>query len=84
MALATFLLYRAGRLGGVVGTIGAQELDIDYATEVDLPLKRQTSMLLYHGESDPLIEPHTASKSYEEFTEHGLNFTFEQEPGLDH
>ena len=40
IALASFLLYKRGRLGGVVGTGGAHKTKIDYKAEVDLPLKR--------------------------------------------
>ena len=41
-------------------------------------------MFLYHGASDPVIAAGAAAKSYEEFTEHQLDFTFEKEPGLEH
>ena len=40
VSVATFLLYQGGRLGGCVGLSGAHSTVIDYATEVDLPLKR--------------------------------------------
>ena len=83
ISLATFLLYPK-RLGGCVGLSGAHMLDLDYETEVDLPLKRQTKMFLYHGEDDPVISAVSTAKSYKEFREHKLDFTFEQEPGLAH
>ena len=54
ISLATFLLYPK-RLGGCVGLSGAHMLECDYDKEVDLPLKRQTKMFLYHGEDDPVI-----------------------------
>lgn len=41
-------------------------------------------MFLYHGEDDPMISATVAAKSYEEFDEHALDFTFEKEPGLEH
>jgi len=84
ISLATFLLYRAGRLGGCVGLSGGQSTIIDYDTEVDLPLKRQTKMFLYHGEDDEVIACENASKTYEEFHDLGLDFTFEKEAGLGH
>ena len=44
---------------------------LDYASnEVDLPLKRQTKIFLYHGEDDPLISVIKAEESYQEFKEH--------------
>ena len=39
---------------------------------------------MYHGDADPVIAADTAAKSYEEFTEHGIDYTFEREPGLVH
>lgn len=57
---------------------------MDYNTEVDLPLKRQTKMFLYHGEDDPVINCTVAQKSYEELTEHEFDFSFEKEAGLVH
>ena len=41
-------------------------------------------MFLYHGDDDPVINADLAAQSYEEFTEHGLDFTFEREAGLEH
>lgn len=41
-------------------------------------------MFLYHGEDDPMIAADLAEKSYEELSEHQLDFTFEKEPGLVH
>jgi len=60
ISLATFLLYRQGRLGGCVGLSGAHSAIIDYEHEVDMPLKKQTKMFLYHGEDDPVIAVETA------------------------
>ena len=84
ISIATFLLYQGGRLGGCVGLSGAHSTIIDYETEVDLPLKRQTKMFLYHGEDDQVIGAANAEKSYLELTDHKLDFTFEKEPGLEH
>lgn len=85
ITLATFLLYSKGQLGGVVGLSGCQSMAIDYASnEVDLPLKRQTKMFLYHGEDDPLISVITAEESYQEFKERQLDFSFQKESGLTH
>ena len=69
VSVATFLLYQSGRLGGCVGLSGAHSTVIDYATEVDLPLKRQTKVFLYHGEDDPLIAADLAALSYRELQE---------------
>ena len=41
-AMATFLLYKEGRLGGCATHSAAHLAIIDYAKEVDLELKRQT------------------------------------------
>lgn len=84
ISVATFLLYQGGRLGGCVGLSGCHSAVIDYANEVDLPLKRQTKMFLYHGEDDPVITVGSATKLYEEFGEHTLDFTYETEAGLKH
>lgn len=54
VSLASFLTYKAA-LGGVVGLSGMHALDLDWAKEVDVPLKKQTKVFLYHGKSDPLI-----------------------------
>ena len=57
-------MYSDGQLGGVVGLSGGQSLVIDYANEVDLPLKRLTKMFLYHGEDDNVIGVDQATQSY--------------------
>ena len=49
ISLASFLLYSEGRLGGCVGLSGSHSAIVDYNTEVNLPLKRQTKVFLYHG-----------------------------------
>lgn len=77
-------MYGGGRLGGCVGLSGAHSAILDYANEINLPLKRQSKVFLYHGADDEVIAAETAEKSYEEFTSHGLDFTFEKEPGLGH
>ena len=41
-------------------------------------------MFLYHGEADPMATVELAKKSYEIFKEKELDFTFEEEPGLEH
>ena len=55
---------------------GEHSAILDYENEVDLELKRKIKMFLYHGDADPLIEAGSAEKSYQEFTDHELNFTF--------
>ena len=84
ISLATFLLYRGGKLGGCASLGGLHVLQADYVSEVDLPLKRQTKMFLYHGEDDPAVKVETSIKSYKEFEQHHLDFTFETEKGLGH
>ena len=84
IALATFMLYKGGRLGGCVSCFGAHRVALDYANEVDLALKRQTKVLLYHGEADTNIKITEAMKSYEEFTTHQLDVEIEREPDLGH
>lgn len=54
VSLASFLTYKS-ILGGVVGLSGMHALDLDWAGEVDIELKKQTKVFLYHGKSDPLI-----------------------------
>lgn len=39
ISIATFLLYKGGRLGGCVGLSGIHVAIIDYKKEVDLTLK---------------------------------------------
>ena len=82
IALAAFLLYPDGRLGGCFGGSGSHALELDYASEVNVELKKQSKIMLYSGENDPMSEK--GEDSYQELTEQGLNFTFEKEPGCGH
>ena len=52
--------------------------------DIDIVLKQRTKMFLYHGEDDPTIPLAGAEFSYEEFKQHGLNYTLTTEPGLEH
>jgi predicted esterase len=54
VSIASFLTYKS-ILGGVVGLSGMHALDVDWSKEVDIELKKQTKVFLYHGKSDPLI-----------------------------
>ena len=64
ISLATFLQYKGGQLGGVVGLSGANCTHIKWDT-IDIELKKKTKMFLYHGAADTLIPFQVAVKSYE-------------------
>ena len=51
VTLATFLSYKKGPLGGIVGLIGVQSAEDQY-DKIDLDMKRKTPILLYNGEED--------------------------------
>ena len=69
IALATFLLFKDGQLGGVVGLSGTHGVPIDWDKQVDLELKRKTKIFLYHGEADPMLPLEIVKISYEIFKE---------------
>ena len=71
-------------MGGIVGLSGAHCTEIDWGKEVNIGLKKETKMFLYHGRSDPMISVTIARKSYEEFKDHGLDYSLEEESGLAH
>ena len=83
ISLASFLLFEQGRLGGVVGLSGQQAAEIDW-DKIDLDLKRKTKMFLYHGTDDPMLPVGLSEKTYAEFKDKKLDFTFEKEEGLEH
>ena len=82
ISLATFLLHRE-KLGGVVGCSGALCADIDWQT-VDLSLKKDSPMFIYHGTEDPMIPVALAEQSYAVMKEKGLEFEYTREPGMEH
>ena len=41
-------------------------------------------MFLYHGCDDSVLPVSLSEKTYVEFKDKGLDFTFEKEPGLEH
>ena len=83
ISLASFLLFDGGQLGGVVGLSGMQSAELDWG-KIDLDLKKKTKMFLYHGAADPLLPVDLTEKTYAEFKDKGLDFTFEKEQGLVH
>ena len=74
-AISTFLLYKAGRLGGCAVHSGAHLAIIDYEKEVDLDLKRQSQMCLYHGEADPTVTLELSKRTFAIFDELALNYS---------
>jgi len=83
MSLATFLMYKEGRLGGVVGASGAQIAAIDWSS-VDIEMKRNTPICLYHGSEDSILST-SAQKSYQIYLkDKGIDYSFIEEEGLDH
>ena len=83
-AMATFLLYSGGRLGGCAVHSGANLAIIDYEKEVDLELKRQSEICMYHGEADPTVTLELSKRTFAIFDEHQLNYTLTTEPDLKH
>ena len=83
VALAAFLQFKHGPLGGVVGLSGAHCADIAWSG-LDLQKLRKTKMFLYHGEADSVLPASLAERSYQMFKEKRLDCAFETEPGLGH
>lgn len=83
-AIATFLLYKSGQLGGCAVHSGAHLAIIDYANEVDLDLKRKTHMCLYHGEEDPTVTLNLTQRTFAIFDELKLNYSLTLEAELKH
>ena len=69
-AMATYLLYKAGRLGGCVTHSAANLATIDYESEVDLELKRQSEICMYNGGADPTVMPDLCLRTYAILDEH--------------
>ena len=64
VALATFLKFKGGRLGGVVGLNGAHHARINFSN-LDLPLKRKTPIFLNSGKADMLFPANISELSYQ-------------------
>ena len=77
-------MYGRGVLGGVVGHSGAHSCKIDYASEVDVEMKKKTPVWLYHGQDDPMIPCELAARSYAIFDELNIARKFRTEDGLEH
>jgi predicted esterase len=65
IALATFLQFSEGALGGLACYSGLMCTNIDWE-RVDLQLKKETPMFFYHGELDAMWPLDLAQRSYEE------------------
>ena len=52
--------------------------------QIDLELKRKTKIFLYHGTDDRVLPVSLSEKTYEEFGEKKLDYSFEKEEGLEH
>ena len=88
LALSTFVKksYPNGQLGGILGLSGMFALQVkDWSKDVgDIKAKAQVPVFLSHGTHDPMIPLHSAKLSYDHMKEHGLEFTFQEEYGLEH
>ena len=86
VALATFVDLIDYRIGGVVGLSGlwGYRIDGDWSEKMDLELKRQTPLFLYHGTADRRVSFHRAKMSYSLFEKHGFSFEFHAEENLGH
>ena len=83
ISLATFLQFKGGRLGGVVGLGGGIATDINLSRAM-MELKRKTKVFLSNGSADPIVPAILAKKSYKFFKINKFNYTHRIEPGLDH
>jgi predicted esterase len=72
--MATYLRFKGGALGGVVGASGCHCSITDWS-DVDVKIKKETPLFLYHGEDDPMIPIEFAKLSYDQ----GL-----KDNGIDH
>ena len=83
-ALATWLLYNEGPLGGVVGCSGLYCSNIDLF-DIEIKDKKRTPIQLYHGNCDEIYPVKYAAASYKKLEEAGLNhIELEVESMLDH
>ena len=52
--------------------------------DLDLKLKKDTPIFLYHGESDPMIDIQAAKLSYSMLDKYGLKYSLKTEKSLEH
>jgi predicted esterase len=87
LALASYLRVTSeiGPLGGVFCTSGIYCAQFDWKdAKIDLDVKKQTPVHLYHGSEDPYIEEQIAKVSYEELSKDKLtHIKYEVVPDLD-
>ena len=83
-ALAAFLLYGEGELGGCAVHSAANLAQIDYKSEVDLELKRRTEFMFYQGEADPTVTLDLVKRTIAVLDEYGLKYTLTTETDLKH
>ena len=62
--LATYLNFKGGILGGVLGASFAHVAKIDWTT-VDLEAKKKTPLILYNGTKDPWTGKCNAKSSFD-------------------
>ena len=88
VALSTFLNYEFGtKFGGVIGLSGMMGYKLPEEQKQKImqdTVKQETPMLLYHGESDPMIPIDMAKMSYEVLDEINVKYQWGQEFGLEH
>jgi phospholipase/carboxylesterase len=72
LALATYLCFDDGPLGGVVGCSGIHCANLEWS-KVNIQAKRKTPVFLYHGLFDEIIISEYAHMSKELLQEKGLD-----------
>ena len=82
VALATFLKFKGGRLGGVIGLNGAHHAKINYSN-LDLPLKRKTPIFLNSGKADRLFPANISELSYQVLYDKEFTLFLQKENNLD-
>lgn len=85
IALETYLQYAKGVLGGCFALRGVHLAVTDWS-QIDLDLKKQTPVMLYHGDIDDTIEITFAKRNYHNLlkTKNLDHYEFIEEKGLDH
>ena len=83
LSLATFMQFKHGNLGGVLGLSGMHAYSLDLS-EDQLIEKRKTPLFLYHGVRDPMVPWQNAKLTYLEFDRLGLNYDLRSEADLEH
>jgi predicted esterase len=83
MTQAVFLLIKDVAPGGIIGFSGIEAFD-PALVDVDIALKKKTSMMLHHGYYDPILPLTLAELTYEYYKENSFNYTLTVEPYLAH